>query len=114
MWYLSQNNLFVDLDGVVRCERRVARCHFENQHSQRPPVHRPAVALCGGGGCGDCGGGCGDGSGGSGDCGGGCGDCGGGCGDCGGDWVVMNVEMVVVPRTVRFSLFSSATIKKKI
>lgn len=43
--YFPGDDLLVDLNGSVREERRIAGCHFVDQHAERPPVDRTVVAL---------------------------------------------------------------------
>ena len=43
--YLARDNFLVDLDGLVSKERWVAGCHFIDEDSQSPPIHRLVVAL---------------------------------------------------------------------
>ena len=43
--YLARDNFLIDLDGLVSKERWVAGCHFIDEDSQSPPIHRLVVAL---------------------------------------------------------------------
>lgn len=40
-WY----DLFIDLNGLVSKERRVACCHLIDEYAQRPPVHCLVIPL---------------------------------------------------------------------